>query len=344
MPDSFSLARTSFAATRLLLAMDPLRDPRGVLLNLDHFALSTASSSSDRWLVNLVESDRVRIRYRDSDFDSDGDNIEARLPIKAYECGLLEMPNWAYSYSLALFRLSGDEPDDDGVEEAKRKADAAIIEAMKKFPSVVGLLLQENDVETSGRSFRRDWIPVLDYASSRAMRQQNSWQDAGSTNPVLTAATLQAVDLIVQIFARQNARLWSDERTLQWMHDTLKELQGTDPDGVADPPSPALIRYVSSDTAQYDNKIPQLPQDVNILDPNLIQQAMVVDPNRGRFLRGNNNNNARGLAGWVGGGDRNIWQGEDGAMWMPDLVPRGLLGPPTHTVNPDWPLLEVRNA
>ena len=308
--------------------MDPLRDPKGVLLNVDHFALATESDASDRWIADLVESDRIRIWYRDDEAGTARAPAPARE--KVYSCGLRALPNWAFSYALALFRLSEEQTDGGG--EARRKADTAFREAVSQFPSVIGLLLKESDVETSGRSFRRDWITVLDYASSRATRQHNSWQNSGSTDPVLMSATLQAVDLIIRIFVRQSARLWSGERTLQWLYDNLKELQSTDPDGVAGPPSPALIRYCGTNPADYDNKIEQLPQDANILDPNLIHHAMNINPNLGRFVRGNN------ARGGMAGGDL-FGFGDDRL-----LNPGGLLGPPTQMVNPDWPLLEVRHV
>jgi hypothetical protein len=73
----------------------------GVLLALDHYALACNSSQLDQWLVNLVESDRINIRYRDM------------RTSKTYRCGLLDLPNWAFSYALSLFRLQSENPSDD---------------------------------------------------------------------------------------------------------------------------------------------------------------------------------------------------------------------------------------
>jgi hypothetical protein len=58
--ESFSLARASLAVSRYVLSLDPLRDPMGVLLALDHFALLSNSEVTDRWLVDFVESHKVR--------------------------------------------------------------------------------------------------------------------------------------------------------------------------------------------------------------------------------------------------------------------------------------------
>lgn len=61
--ESFSLARASLAVSRYVLSLDPLRDPMGVLLALDHFALLSNSEVNDRWLVAFVESHKVRFTW-----------------------------------------------------------------------------------------------------------------------------------------------------------------------------------------------------------------------------------------------------------------------------------------
>jgi hypothetical protein len=53
------LAPTALAASRLLLSLDPLLDPRNVLLCMDYFALACNTESCHQWLVKFVESNRV---------------------------------------------------------------------------------------------------------------------------------------------------------------------------------------------------------------------------------------------------------------------------------------------
>jgi Transcriptional repressor TCF25 len=53
------LPRTSLAASRFLLSLDPLGDPMNVLLAIDHFALACNSDACDDWLVSFVESNKV---------------------------------------------------------------------------------------------------------------------------------------------------------------------------------------------------------------------------------------------------------------------------------------------
>ena len=300
------------AVSRFILSLDPLRDPMGVLLAIDHYALASNLELYDQWLVNFVENEAIRIRYRDND------------TMTSYDCKLLDLPNWAFSYALACFRLRDA---NNHTEDVDSKANRAIRDAMNRFPRVVGLLLEKNEVDTTGRSFCRDWITVLNYSTDREKRLRNEWYGSGSgIDTIALSATLQSCDLIIGIFVKQNAKLWGDSEVLQWVYGNMEQLKTVDFQNPG-PPSPALMRYAGCVPSDYDNKFEQLPQDANLVDPGLIAQAMVVDPNRPRFLRGI---------------DRGA---QVGAHRIADgmAVPRpaAILGRPVHVVNPDWPLIEV---
>jgi hypothetical protein len=58
------LTRTALAVSQFLLSLDPLRDPKNILLSIDHFAHMVNTESSNRWLVDFVESKKVRLEYR----------------------------------------------------------------------------------------------------------------------------------------------------------------------------------------------------------------------------------------------------------------------------------------
>ena len=45
---------TALSVSIFLFSLDPLRDPMGVLLTLDYFALATVNSSNTQYLVDLV--------------------------------------------------------------------------------------------------------------------------------------------------------------------------------------------------------------------------------------------------------------------------------------------------
>jgi hypothetical protein len=290
----------------------------GVLLALDHYALACNSSQLDQWLVNLVESDTIHIRYRDM------------RTSKTSRCGLLDLPNWAFSYALALFRLQSESPSDD----SKLKADQAIQAALSMFPNVVGLLLQGNEVDTTGRSFARDWISVLDFASDRSKQLRNSWWSAGTVDTIILTATLQACDLVTKIAVQQNAKLWGDDEVLQWLFDNLKELQSTKLE-LPTFPSPAMLRYASCDPSDYENKIQMLPPDMNVIDPAALAHAMEVNTNRPRLIRRMHRGGGAGPA---------LEEHEHDANGLPANhrpQPQRLLGPPTQVIDPDWPIAEL---
>ncbi len=61
------LTRTAFAVSQFLLSLDPLRDPMKILLGIDHFALMCNTESSNSWVVEIVESEKVRLESRPLD-------------------------------------------------------------------------------------------------------------------------------------------------------------------------------------------------------------------------------------------------------------------------------------
>lgn len=56
----YSLPRVCLAASKLLLSLDPLRDPMNVLLSIDHFTFLTMNEENMVWLIQLIESQKVR--------------------------------------------------------------------------------------------------------------------------------------------------------------------------------------------------------------------------------------------------------------------------------------------
>lgn len=247
--------------------MDPLRDPLCVLPILDHYVLACRDHSMDQWLVDCAESCQILVVYRDT--------AESN---QTYSCDIRGMPNWMYSYALACFRIAFENQSDT----AKGHADIALKQALRQYPHVAGLLLQENDVDTTGRSFRRDWISVLDYASDRARSQEQSWSKTSAI--VELSATLQAVDALVRVYVQHSARLWGDDAIMQWLYDNLMDMKKNDTD-LQHEPSFALMRYADLEVSEYDTRIQQLPAELQAVDPHLLAHALVVEPNRRRFLR-----------------------------------------------------------
>ncbi|GKY91353.1 transcription factor 25 [Mayamaea pseudoterrestris] len=300
------LYQTAFAVSRFILSLDPLRDPMGVLLSLDSFCLATNAATDAKWLIDLVDSNSLHIYYK----------VTAEEVIS---CELQCLPNWAFSYALAKFRLY---QDDDESEELKLEANAALQDAIKKFPTIVLRLLQANGVDAMGRSFRRDWKTVLDSHRNHANQVVKLWNDASD------AANLQAFNLVCKIFIKQHSQLWSSDDVLDFMYNNLVAVMEADPSSSMPlSPNAALRRYAAADPANYDNSFPQLPQEANIVDPGLIAHAMNVDPNRGRFLRRGRRDNAN--------------HEDELDMFAAGMAQRGMLGQFMQEIDPDFPLLEV---
>ena len=254
-------------------------------------------------------STKVQIYYRD---DSSKEE---------YECELLDLPNWAYSYALALYRVHQSTPSEDSEQKSK----SAIKTAVSRFPSVLDLLLHANEVDISGRSFQTDWPSVLGYTAIRSKDLLNAWSRSGVNDPVIRACTSQAYDLIVRIFVKQNHKLYGSEAVLRWIYDGVSELKGSGSESPVPPLFPALMRYARSDPSDYEDKFQTMPADANPLDPGLLVHALAMDPNRRRLLQ----RMPRGDGG------------HDEIDFGAQQLGAALAGPPTQNVNPDWPLLEV---
>jgi hypothetical protein len=227
------------------------------------------------------------------------------------------MPNWAYSYALALYRLS--QVDDSDMQD---KANAALKQAIHQFPDAVGRLLQALEVDTAGRSFRRDWVTVLDFAAERSKLSRRQFASTCDDSPEDVAPTLKACDVLIKIYAEQASKQWADDDVLQWVYDTLSEIAQEEAPADLCVPHRAIMRYADCNPSDFENRVQLFPQDANILDAGMVAHAMVVNPNRPRFLR-------------------NMPRGMDGAAAQRQAQAAGLAGPPTQMIDPDWPVLEV---
>lgn len=305
-----SLSRSSFAISRYLLSIDPLRDPKGILLALDCYALSSDGDGNDQWLIDLYENKRISICYRDGTAGPE------------YQCDLSDLPNWSYSYALALFRRNGSRPSEE--------ANQALKTAIRKFSGIVDRLLIENDIDITSRSCRMDWQAVIDYTGSRANAVHGS-ASMETLDPVVRMAIEKAYELSSRIFAKLNHKLWASDAVMLWLHSNLAELKqsnsvGDDLVGL----SPALMRYSRMDPGEYEMKFQLLPAEANPLDPQLVQHALVIDVNRRRFLR-----NQRGR------GEDPVNENALFGFGQGNAVRPTLFGPPSNVIDLDWPMMEI---
>ena len=204
-----------------------------------------------------------------------------------FQCQLLDLPNWGFSYALALFALCKN--GSLSGQYTTERANNAIKMALSRFPSVVGQLLAKNEVDTNSCSLQFNWPAALKYLDDLVSHCQKRFYNSNSDSFV-RARTSQAYDVVVRIFVQQNFKLWSSSTVLKWMYDNLMALQ-EETDSIdrinAKPLSPAIIRYNNADPVDYEDKFRTMPADVNPIDPNIVELALNVDPNRRRLVRRN---------------------------------------------------------
>ena len=319
-----------------------------VLLALDYHTILVSRRYGYRdqinllnWLIRLVDHKTIPIWHQDKNIASNP---------KSYCGNLLDLPNWSYSYALALFDLQKAmqcvETEMDGSTEVKMKADMAIQKAMSQYPSIIGYLLHNLKIDTTGRSFQRDWKTVLDHATAKARELIRHWYSV-TTDTIVLSATVKACDLISKIFVEQNAILYGDDDVLQWLYDNLvvlREKQSTAATAelaTIPVPSPAILRYANADPNDYSTTVQTLPPDANVIDNGLLAHAMIIDPRRPRYLR----RNQRQHDNRDDGGDEwdNIQYDELGNPFLPRQQQRAAtyFGPPSEAIDPDWPMAEV---
>ncbi|KAL3920444.1 MAG: hypothetical protein SGILL_003263, partial [Bacillariaceae sp.] len=253
---------------------------------------------------------RVYIAYKDTDHP-DG-----------FECELLDLPNWAYSYALALFRIHMDNPSD---KVAKEKADHACKCSLARFPHVASQLLAQNDVDATSRSMQMDWSFVLSFVGDLMSQFETAKSEAQECDAVVRACSHQAYETIVHIFVQQNHALWGATDVMKWIYSNLVTLKERHNKEMAIVPlNPAIMRFARCDPTNYEDKFQTMPVEANPLDANVIAHALVVQLNRPRFLQ-------RGRAGGTDDVHMGALHGVDGA----------LAGPPTVQIDADSPLLEI---
>ncbi len=199
-----------------------------------------------------------------------------------YECRILDIPNWGFSYALALFNLDGDETEE--------KTNDAIKTAICRFPFIVSALLKQNEIDASSRSFRTDWPSALKFLDELDIEFQKRIAETYKSDPFTKSRISQTYGTIAQIFVQQNFKFWSSSKVLTWVYENVMVLREERKNtGWKEPLplSPAIIRYMNADRTDYEDKFQTMPADANPFDPNIIQLALNVDPNRRRLVQRN---------------------------------------------------------
>ena len=235
----------------------------------------------------------------------------------SHVCALREMPNWAFSYALALYRKIHWDADGDDSKEIQRKAEEALDHALARFPFILRMLLEKNGVNLKVRSFQADWPSVIGPLDD------------------MERNTNAGVEKIASIFVERNFKLWSGDDVLKWMYGGCQRLVEKNQEGQVSQehtPSPALLRYTEFDPMDFQDSFRRIPADASPLDPGLMDAALHYTPNRRRFLR---MNRAQGGRGDEGGIDLEMV----GRQQPQTLLGTGRNG--MDVIDPDLPLLEV---
>ncbi len=314
----------ALAVGRYLLSLDPLRDPMDVLVVLDYYALASTRRQQRRisrrnilpiettnatgnnvmiaenevdvdvevvdeevecgtaFVVELVESNRITIHFADPSTD------------RHHWCRLRDMPNFAFSYALALYRLSTDVDGRSGgwhqecKEMERQRADDALVDALRRFPLVLPKLLVMNGVNTEDRSFRADWPSVLPHFNVDASRSVNRDVVNSAEDRVARASG----EHLVGVFVKRCHGLWKGDDILWWLYQCAVKVVAQDQIRheqlfpLVSSFSPALARYATCDSSEYEDSFRTFPPEAIALNPNIVIPAMEVVPNgRRRFLR-----------------------------------------------------------
>ena len=237
------------AVGRLLLSLDPLRDPSGILLSLDYYALASRRENDLDFVIELVRSE---LKVFHENFDG-----------SCTSCNIICMPNWAYSYALALFWKSRMLDDSDASSNTYSKACKALRDAISAYPFIPELLLQKNNVDIQYRSFQMDWKPIVAYMKELNAPRKNEL----------------SVSKISSIFIDRSYQLWSGDDVLKWLYEACTDVSNrstVDNVTIESNSIKALRRYEAFDPIDFSNSFRQIPQDLNPLDPGLADVSFVT--------------------------------------------------------------------
>lgn len=211
-------------------------------------------------------------------------NAQVKIYSEGVICKVTDLPNFAFNYALALWRLSQELNEDYVMEgDLRKKANSALKSALHMYPEVLPLLLEKTGVDVTGRSVQYDWPVVLSFLEASSF-------DGENRSSVNHKSTMH----VVRIFVQRSYKLWSSEEVCHWIYDVCADLmsEGTSQLIERDSFSSASVRYSNCDPSDYEDKFKILPAEANPLDPALVQPALAMDPNR-RLMRRNpqlNNN------------------------------------------------------
>lgn len=163
--------RTALEYTKLLLSFDPGSDPLGGMQLFDFFALRAREPAA---VVSLYRALR--------------DHKKLSL-----------LPNWCYSYALALFQL--EQAASDRRKQANHtESSTALLEAMARFPSVILPLAELCAISLPSRCSRHSYL--------------------AKPSPVQG----NTLNILVTLFVERNSSLWKEPEVMEWWKPQVERL------------------------------------------------------------------------------------------------------------------------
>jgi hypothetical protein len=188
-------------------------------------------------------------------------------------------------------------------------------DALSAFPSILENLLMKNEVNMSAQSFQSP----LRYANDCSKSISEKVSEAVGENTLIQSRIIQSFESMVRIYVGANFKLWSSPHLHRFMLKNLEELVSANPTII--PLEPAIMRFSSSDPADFVDRFQTMPAEANPLDGGLVARAINVETNRPRFMQ-------------------RVERGREEEFNFPGNQ-QGFAGPPMEVIDPDWPLLEV---
>eukprot|EP00095_Tigriopus_kingsejongensis_P000320 maker-scaffold292_size219010-snap-gene-1.35 protein:Tk00320 transcript:maker-scaffold292_size219010-snap-gene-1.35-mRNA-1 annotation:"transcription factor 25" len=153
--------RTALEFAKLILSLDPDADPVGVLLLIDFYAIK---SLQHNWLTNFYEEWEPKRN-------------------------LSQLPNWAYSISIAYFAQADESPEKDYT-----KADEMLQRALIMFPNILAPLLDKCSIEPDSK------VLTHSYFVEAQLNQATS-----------------GLELLCNLYVGRSFHLWKLPELLPWL-------------------------------------------------------------------------------------------------------------------------------
>ncbi|KAL3859671.1 hypothetical protein ACJMK2_009879 [Sinanodonta woodiana] len=216
--------RTALEFCKLLLSLDPVDDPMCVLLMIDFYALRAKQYD---YLIKLFE-------------EWEGHR------------NLSQLPNFAFSVSLAMFHLNQEGGD-------LSKADAMLQKNLLMFPSLLIPLLDKCNIQPDKSVAAHPFFgPVAEYSQPPALKQ------------------------LIALYIGRCKSCWKEPEVVTWLERnvkaTLQRVEDKDP-LMADYKSKRLSRYQGTPRNIYRHiLISEVPDATTTLPPDVASTVLSYDP------------------------------------------------------------------